>query len=55
MNAIIKQIQKSLENGRPVEIRTSPLGIQVLKEIQKDSSKRIVSWKILKEKSFFLV
>lgn len=35
MHAIIKQIQDALEHGRPVEVKTSPLGEQVLKEIQK--------------------
>jgi len=34
MNAIIKQIQAALEHGRPLEVKTSPLGEQVLKEIQ---------------------
>jgi hypothetical protein len=35
MNAIIKQIQKSLENGRPIDIKAGPLATKVLKEIQK--------------------
>jgi len=34
MNAIIKQIQDVLEQGRPVDIKTGPLAAQVLKEIQ---------------------
>jgi len=37
MNAIIKQIQKSLENGKPIDIKASPLASQVLKEIQKQT------------------
>lgn len=35
MDAIIKQIQKSLEDGRPVDVKTGPVAAQVLKEIQK--------------------
>ena len=43
MNAIIKQIQNALENGRPLHVEKSPLAQQVVKEMQKDSSKRTVS------------
>lgn len=35
MDAIIKQIQKTLEEGRPVDVKTGPVAAQVLKEIQK--------------------
>ncbi len=35
MNAIIKQIQKTLKNGQPIDLKTGPLAAQVLKEIQK--------------------
>ena len=35
MNAIIKQIQEALEHGRPLDVKTSPLSAQVIKEIQK--------------------
>jgi len=38
MQAIIKQIQETLEHGRHVDIKTGPLAAQVLKEIQKKSS-----------------
>lgn len=43
MNAIIKQIQESLEHGRPIDVKTGPLATQVLKEIQKDSSQKKMS------------
>lgn len=35
MEAIIRQIQKSLEEGRPVQTKTGALASQVLKEITK--------------------
>jgi len=35
VNAIIKQIQKSLEHGRPVDIKAGPLASKVLQEIRK--------------------
>ncbi len=35
MDAIIKQIQKTLEHGRPLDMKTGPVAAQVLKEIQK--------------------
>jgi len=37
MTAIIRQIQRSLENGRPINIKTGPLAAKVLKEIQKQT------------------
>ena len=35
MTAIIRQIQRSLEHGRPLDMKTGPLAAKVLKEIQK--------------------
>jgi len=35
MNAIIRQIQKTLEDGRPLDVKAGPVAAQVLKEIQK--------------------
>ena len=35
MNALVIQIQNSLEQGRPITTKTGPLAAQVLKEIQK--------------------
>lgn len=35
MDVIIKQIQKTLEQGRPLVVKTGPVATQVLKEIQK--------------------
>ena len=43
MNAIIKQIQKVLENGHPVDVQTGPVAAQVLKEIQKESARKKAS------------
>ena len=37
MTAIIRQIQSSLENGRPINIKTGPLAAKVLKEIRKQT------------------
>ena len=34
MNAIIRQIQKTLEEGRLLEVKTGPVAAQVLKKIQ---------------------
>jgi len=41
MNAIIKQIQEALEHGRPLDVKTGPLATQVIKEIQKNSTKKV--------------
>lgn len=38
MTAIIRQIQRSLEHGRPLDIKTGPLAAKVLKEIQKTNT-----------------
>jgi len=43
MQAIINQIQKSLESGQPLELKAGPLALKVLKEIQKKPSGRGVS------------
>ena len=39
MNALIKHIQKILEEGKPVDIKESPLASKVLKEMQKNRTK----------------
>ena len=43
MNAIIRQIQKTLENGRPIDIQTGPVASQVIKEIQKETPRKKAS------------
>ncbi len=35
MQAIINQIQKSLQSGQPLELNAGPLALKVLKEMQK--------------------
>ena len=37
MTAIIRQIQRSLEHGRPMNIKTGPLAARILKEMQKQT------------------
>lgn len=37
MQAIIKQIQKSLESGQHLELKAGPLALKVLKEIQQQT------------------
>lgn len=37
MTPLIKQIQKTLEHGRPIETKMGPVAEQVLKEIQKQT------------------
>ncbi len=37
MTAIIRQIQRSLEHGCPLDMKTGPLAAKVLKEIQKQT------------------
>lgn len=39
MNAIVKQIQEALEHGRPMDIKAGAVATQILKEIQKNSSR----------------
>ena len=42
MTAIIRQIQRSLEHGRPLDMKTGPLAAKVLKEIQKQTLEKTV-------------